>query len=432
VAALLGVTLASLLALVPALHVVTVAGLMLAIADALQPSLPAELWVFLLLGLTVGYGTLNALPSIFLAAPDDSTVFVVLPGERYVLERRGHEAVVLTGIGSLGSIVVLALLAPLASAWVPDVHAVLQPHLHWIMWALIAWLLLSEWPKGGEHGPSGWLRLGRAWRNLAAGLATFLLSGALGLILSYRSPLSVNAAQQGLMPAFTGLFAVPWLLQSLIARIDIPRQHLAPSVDVQAGMVLRGVLTGVFGGLFAAFFPVVTGGIGALMAGHATAQRDDRLFLLSQGAQKAVYYVGSLLLFFIPGMHLTRGGVAWLISSRWESIGPGSFALTVALILISGALSFLLLFPLSRLLAGLVGRLPRRWLTLTTLALLIAGVAAVAGWPGLLVCAVATGIGLIPLLWGARRANCMGVLLLPLALDLVGLGSRIVAWLGLV
>jgi TctA family transporter len=54
------------------------------------------------------------------------------------------------------------------------------------------------------------------------------------------------------------------------------------------------------------------------------------------------------------------------------------------------------------------------------------------GWGGLLICAVATGIGLIPVLWGSRRVNGMGVLLLPIALNMSGAGGVVAGWLGLV
>jgi len=50
---------------------------------------------------------------------------------------------------------------------------------------------------------------------------------------------------------------------------------------------------------------------------------------------------------------------------------------------------------------------------------------------GLAICAVATGIGLIPVLWGSRRMNCMGVLLLPIALNMVGAGDVVARFLGL-
>jgi len=66
-----------------------------------------------------------------------------------------------------------------------------------------------------------------------------------------------------------------------------------------------------------------------------------------------------------------------------------------------------------------------------TLIVLLAVVLGMTGAGGLLICAVATGIGLIPVLWGSRRMNCMGVLLLPVALNMVGAGDTVAGWLGL-
>jgi putative membrane protein len=63
--------------------------------------------------------------------------------------------------------------------------------------------------------------------------------------------------------------------------------------------------------------------------------------------------------------------------------------------------------------------------------LLVGIVLALTGWGGLLIAAVATGIGLMPVMWGSRRMNCMGVLLLPLTLRLAGLGTEVAGWLGL-
>jgi hypothetical protein len=48
-----------------------------------------------------------------------------------------------------------------------------------------------------------------------------------------------------------------------------------------------------------------------------------------------------------------------------------------------------------------------------TLVVLVGVVLGFTGWGGLLVAVAATGIGLLPVLWGSRRMNCMGVLLLP-------------------
>jgi putative membrane protein len=177
---------------------------------------------------------------------------------------------------------------------------------------------------------------------------------------------------------------------------------------------------------------VVTGGIGGFIAGHATAQRDDRLFLISQGASKIVYYVGGFLLFFVPGVHLTRGGMAWMLSGLYTPYTPATFHRASAAVVLSGVVSFFMLLPLTRMAVWLVERVDYVRVSAVTLMVLLMMVAVVTGPAGLLVAAVATGIGLIPVLWGSRRMNCMGVLLLPIILNMGGVGSTVAGWLGLV
>ena len=446
--ALTGAAVASLLSLVPALHIYNVAGfLLLGVAACGLPVPPPHL-AFFFLGMVVAYAIVGTVPSVFLSAPDEALAFVVLPGQKYLMQRRGYEAVVLTGAGGLGGIAALALLAPIGPRLFPALRAILQQHFHWILWTVVAYMLLSEWPKGTDRPPAGWRRWWDGWRSLTAGLATFLLSGLLGFVLMYRSILPVGSAYQNLLPAFVGLFAVPWVLQNLLARVELPGPFIPHALEVTPGLLARGSLAGVLGGLLAAFLPVVTGGIGGFIAGHATAQRDDRVFLISQGASKVVYYVGGYLLFWMPGLHLTRGGLAWMVGTLWEPRTPHIYYLAVAAVLLTGGVSFLLLLGLTRLTARLVARVGYRWISLGTLGMLLAIVAAMpalgarveggglvaalaAGGKGLLVCGVATGIGLLPALWGSRRVNCMGVLLLPIGLNMLGAGEVVARWLGL-
>jgi putative membrane protein len=431
-AALAGTVLSSLLSCLPALHIYNVAGLMVLLTVKAEGLFPGEVLAMFMLGLVVGYAVLNTIPSVFLGAPDDSTLFVVLPGQRYLMERRGFEASVLTGVGGLGGLLVLLLLAPVMPRLFPVVRAVVGPHLHWILGAILVFMVLSEWPKGSDRGRSGLAKFLDAWRSLGVGLLTLLLSGLLGLVLFYSSLMPVEMAFQNLMPAFVGLFAIPWVLQNLLSQAQVPAQHASRSVDLSPGLIARGVGAGALGGLFAAFFPVVTGGIGGFLAGHATAQRDDRLFIVSQGASKLVYYVGAFLFFFVPGLHLTRGGMAGMLSILYTPYTPGTYWLAIAATLICGALAFGLLLVLSRAAIGLVSRVDYRWVSAGTLALLVGVVAALTGWGGLLIAAVATAIGLLPVLWGSRRMNCMGVLLVPLTLQMAGLGTVVAGWLGLI
>lgn len=431
VLAVAGAVIASILACVPGLHIYGLAGPLLLLLGGPGGVVSGRNLGMLALGMVVGYAVVNTVPSVFLAVPDESTVWIVLPGQQYVLRGRGHEAVVLSGLGSLGALVALLVLSPFAPQAVGSIQRVLQPHLHWLIGLVTLYILVSEWPKGASRGTTAASRLWHAWKPLLAGLATFLLSGVLGVFLTFRSITPVRSAYQSLTPAFVGLFAVPWTLQNVLSRAKVPVQQLSTSVEGTPLQVVSGILAGVLGGLLAAIFPAVTGSIGGLVAGHATAQRSERTFVVSQGANKLAYYVGALLLFYLPGSHLTRGAMAWMVGTLYAPREPSDYWLAVAATALCGSVSIALLLRFSRGMARLVHRLPYRWLSLGVLLLLVALVVAVTGTGGALTLLAATGIGLIPVVCGARRVNCMGVLLVPLLLSMAGIGPLVARRLGL-
>lgn len=431
-----GSALSSLLSCIPGLHIYNVMALLVLGLHGLAAhgvAIPPEALIPVSTGLVVGWAVNNSIPSILLGAADESAVFTVLPGQAYLMSGRGFEAVMLTAAGGLaGLVLVVAVAAPIAPVALPAAQAVFRPHYHWIVWCVIAFMLLSEWPKGGTSGQAGWRKFFEGWRSTGAGLLTFLLSGLLGFILMYRSPVSVTVSFQNLMPAFVGLFAVPWLLLNVLSGARIPPQRIGASLGVDVWTFVRGAGAGILGGGFAAFVPGVTGGVGGMLAGHATAQTDDRAFLISQGASKCVYYVGAFLLLFVPGAAATRGGAAWMVRGLHTAGGRSDYLVAVASVALAGCVAYLLAGPLAR---GAI-RLSERWdfraISWGALLLAVVLVLAVTGLAGLAVTAVATGIGLIPLLYGARRMNCLGVILLPLACRMSDAGPTVVRWLGLV
>lgn len=428
---LAGIGIAGISLLLPGLHVTTVAALVLAVIAEI-PDVSTEMILFLFIGLAVGYAMFHILPAIFLTVPDEGAILVVGPGQKYRSQSRACEAVILMGLGGLGGLLVLVVCALPIPLIFRYLYVTVRPHWHWMIWAIVVWMLLSEWPRGADRAPAGWGRWWEGNQNVVAGLISFLFAGILGFILLYRSPISFAAAYQRLFPAFAGLFAVPWLAQNIVTRTTLkPFQYVPKSVDVTPDLIVRGTLAGVLGGLFAAFFPLVTGGIGALVAGHATAQRDDRVFLICQGASRMAYIVGGLVLLLVPGLHLTRGGLAWLLSTRWAVALPRTYYLAVGAAAVAGGVTFLLLLVFTYWASQWISRLSYRWLSMGALSGLLITVVVVTGWAGLWVCVVASGIGLIPVLWGSRRVNLLGLLLLPIGLDLIGLADVLAHWLGL-
>lgn len=433
VATLAGTVIAAVLACLPGVHIYNVIGLLLfAAIGAGEAGIDPLVTVPFLSGLIVGWSMINTIPAMLLGAPDESAIFTVMPGQKYLLNGRGYEGTMMTGVGGLGGLFFLVcFIGPLAPFLLPSIRAVMRPFTAAVIWLVIAFMLMSEWPKGGNTGPAGWRKFFSAWSTLSVGLLTFLISGLLGFILFYRAPVAVDSAFQNIMPAFVGLFAVPWCLLNMISGVDIPEQRRCTTLDCNSSIVVRSVFSGGLGGGFAAFFPVITGGVGGLLAGHATAQRDERVFLMSQGVSKLVYYTGAYLFFFVPGLGIKRGGAAWILQSVYTPRTMSDYLLVLGSIALAGGVSYLLLDPLTRAVLSLITRVNYRWISGFALIIILGLVFAVTGWIGLFIAAVATGIGLLPVLYGSRRLNCLGLLLLPIGCNMVGWGPHIAGWLGL-
>ncbi|NQU96028.1 MAG: tripartite tricarboxylate transporter permease [Chloroflexi bacterium] len=431
--AIVGAVVFSVLSCVPGLHAYNVLGLLTLAAGywtcgAPEPAVAAP---FVFGGITA-FAMVNSIPSVLLSAPDESAFLTVLPGQKYLLRGSGRTAVQLTAAGGLGGLVVLvAVLAPLAPRVLPPVLRVLRPHIHWMVWCIIAYMLLSEWPKGGTFGPAGWRRLLDGWRSVGMGLLTFVLSGILGFILFYRSPLRVGASFQNLMPAFVGLFTLPWLLLNIASRLEVPAQTGGEPLGLNAWMWVKGLGAGIAGGCAAALLPAVTGGVGGFLAGQASGMRDDRTFLVAQGASKTLYYVGGLLLLCVPGVNLTRGGGAFLLRAFYTPQAADDYYMALASIALAGGVAYLMIGPLAGLTLRVMRCVGYRRLSAASLAGVLVIVGGVAGLAGLAVMVVAAAIGLIPPLFGTRRMNSLGVILLPIAANMSGVGPRVAGWLGL-
>ncbi|MGD9873176.1 MAG: tripartite tricarboxylate transporter permease [Kiritimatiellia bacterium] len=431
-----GTVFSCVLSCLPGLHVYNIMGLLVMFIywmNDLGMETPPEFYLPFMASMIVGWSILNTIPSMLLGAPDESAVFTVLPGQKYLMNGRGYEGTMMTGVGSLAGVFILIfIVGPLAPIVLPIVQNVLRGHMHWVLWVVIVYILQSEWPKGGNTGPAGWGKFRSAWGSLSAGLFTFIISGIMGFILLNRSPISTEVAFQNIMPAFVGLFAVPWCLLNMISGAEVPKQYIAKSLDVDGSVILRSSAAGGLGGGFAAFFPVITGGIGGLLAGHATAQRDERVFIMSQGVSKVLYYTGAFMLMFVPGLGITRGGGAWMIKSLHTPMGYGDYYLILATIAIAGAVSYLIMSPLSRGVIWLIGRFNYRYISAGALVIIVVLVYLVTKWAGVFIMLVGAGIGLIPVLFASRRLNCLGILLLPIACNMSGFGNKIADWLGLI
>jgi len=432
-ASIAGVLVAAATSWFPGIHVYNLLGMLLIwIHRAGNDAGLSQVLLPFVAGLIVGYVVFSTLPTVLLSVPDESAMFTVMPAQRYVLDGRAMDAVILTGGGALvGAVLVVVVVGLLGPRFLPIVRRVLDPHMHWILWCAVAFMIMSEWPKETGLMQGGWRRLAMSWRSTGAGLLAFALSGWLGFVLFYKSPVPAFSAFQNLAPAFAGLFTMPWLLTNMVSRVRFPEQGMPSHVGRDPVPWLQGALVGLAGGGMAAFMPVVTGGLGSFLAGHASGARDDRTFLVSQGVSRMVYYAGGFLLLVMPGVFMTRGGAAWMVRGVSGHPESDDYWTMLTAIALSSAVAALLLLPMTGIVMRLVTRFGYRWISAAAAVVTLAIVVVLTGWGGLVVLAVSTLVGLIPVACGTRRLNLLGILLVPMGCRLSGVADRIAGWMGL-
>lgn len=432
-AALIGVAIASVFSLIPGLHIYNVIAFTMMIAFAaldIFKTLDPLLTTCFIMGLVVGFSVLFTVSSQFFQPCDDSYRSMMLPHERFLFEGRGYEAAMLSGIGSMLALVMISGLFPFVTGAIGTIRQLIRPHVYWILGLVSLFILMSEWPKDHGVGKTTGQRLADAWGQLCMGLFTFVIAGILGLFVFSNTIIPVDNAFQSLMPVFIGLFAIPSQIMTVLAHAKIPKQYFATSVDCAVHDVARGALTGTVGGMFSSLTPGLTPGPALLMSAHATASSGEKQFILGGGTARVLYYIGALVLFFMPDVYMRRGGAAINISLFFVPETAEQYFLISGIIAIAGAATLLFLPRYCRFCARITEKIDYRWISLGGMILLIAMVGYVTSWQGLVLMGVATVIGLMPNFWHTRRIPLLAVLLVPVCLNMAGVGSKVAGFFG--
>ena len=432
-AALIGVAIASVFSLIPGLHIYNVIAFTMMIAFAaidIFKTLDPLITTCFIMGLVVGFSVLFTVSSQFFQPCDDSYRSMMLPHERFLFEGRGYEAAMLSGIGSMFALLIISGLFPFATGVIGTLRELIRPHIYWILGLVSLFVLMSEWPKDHGVGKTTGQRFADAWGQLGMGLFVFAAAGILGLFVFSNTVIPVNNAFQSLMPVFIGLFAIPSQIMTVIARAEIPKQYFGKSVDAAVHDLARGTLTGTVGGMFSSLTPGLTPGPALLMSAHATASSGEKQCISGGGTARVLYYIGALVLFFMPDVYMRRGGAAINISLFFVPETAEQYYLISGIIAVAGAATLLLLPRYCRFCAHVTQKVDFRWISLGGALLLTGMVWYVTGWQGVALMAVATALGLVPNFWHTRRIPLLAVLLVPVCLNMAGVGTKVASWLG--
>lgn len=262
------------------------------------------------------------------------------------------------------------------------------------------------------------------------GLFVFVVAGLLGMFVFFNTIIPVESAFQSLMPVFIGLFAVPSQLMTVVTKATIPPQYFAKTVNAEPHDFARGLVTGTVAGMFSSLTPGLTPGPALLISAHATASSGERQFIIGGGAARVLYYIGALVLFFMPDVYMRRGGAAINISLFFVPETTEQYFLISGIIAASGALSLLILPWFARACASITRRVDYHWISGLAMLGLTVMVWYVTSWQGLVLMLVATALGLVPNFWHTRRIPLLAVLMVPVSLNMAGIGYKVAMWLG--
>lgn len=386
-----GIVLGTVSGLIPGLHANNFALLLAALAPAVPG--PARYVGAAMLAAGVVHTFLDIVPTLALGVPDAAMAATALPGHRLVLRGRGREALRLSALGSILAVVFAVPLALPVTAAMERLYPTLRANLSLVLGCVTVLLVLTERSRLSRLG---------ATLSLAG-------SGALGLVALDLPTSGILPAGEMLAPLFAGLFGAPVLVEAL-GGAGVPPQADAV-VTMSRRVVGRVAFVGTLAGAVVGYLPGISSAIAATGALVALPARGPRAFVVATSGVNTANTVFAL--FALVALGSPRTGVLVALEDAGVPVVLPLFLVSIAL---AAGTGFVLVVSVGDRYLRAVGRADNTTLSVGVLGLLAVLVVAIAGPVGLFVFVVSALVGLVPAQFGAKRANLMGVLLVPLIL----------------
>lgn len=396
VTALLGILAGIFTGITPGIHINLVSLLVVSSSAYLLNifSLPS-LGVFII-SMAITHTFLDTLPAIFLGAPESETALSVLPGHKLLLKGMGYEAVKLTIIGSLFSLIAALLFFPLFIFLVPRIYEKIQIYIGYGLIVIMVYMILME--KGPDK---------KFWA-----FVVFMLSGILGLIV-----LTLPNLGQPLFPLLSGLFGISMLIVSLMQKTEIPKQSITDQIKIPKMQSFKAVGAATLTGSLASFFPGLGPAQAAVIGSQIVGSLENYAFLILVGGINTVNMAVSLVSLYT--INKARNGAVLAIMELIHSIDLNILLLFIAATLFAGGIATFLTLYLSKFFIKIIEKVNYSKMCISVIAFITLMVFYFSSWLGLFILLVSTAIGIVPNVVNVKRSHSMGCLILPVILFFV-------------
>ncbi|MEK6845303.1 MAG: tripartite tricarboxylate transporter permease, partial [Nanoarchaeota archaeon] len=380
----------TLTGLTPGLHVNLVSLIVLSLSPILlQFTSPIVLGIFII-SLAMTQTFLDALPGIYLGAPDESQALNVLPGHRFLLRGEGHLAVVYNTLGSLGCVLLSLLLFPLF-IWSMDL---VYPFVKGIMGYLLALIMA--------------FMIGKEKKKWLPSLTAFLLAGILGVLV-----LGSNM-KQPLFPLLSGMFGFSLLFVSLKDKVKIPLQNSNSIPNISQKNMVKSISAATGMGFISAFLPGFGNSQAAIVATNIVGDVGDEGFLAIVGGLNTASMLISIAAVYV--LDKARNGAIVVVKDLVDKVGFSELLLFLGAALFAAGMGAIFALKLSKVFSKHIAKVNYTRLIMGIMAFITLLTFFFDGFLGLLVLLTSTAIGLVASHWGVGKNHLMGCLILPVIL----------------
>ena len=272
-ATLTGITFGIITGLIPGLHINTICTLLLSLSLILLNIVEPITLATFIIAMAVTHTFLDSIPSIYLGAPDPAMALSVLPGHKLLLEGKGHEAILLTIIGSLSALILAISIIPLAIPLLKLIYPYLKLAIPHILIMSSTYIIMKDKSK--------------FWA-----LFCFLIAGTFGIIV-FKTKM-VNP----LFPMFSGLFGISTLFVSLFQKTSLPKQIISFPI-IEKAKAFKSILASVFSGGLVSFLPGMGSAQAAIIGSTLIKEIETKTFLIMIGGINTVNFILSFISLFI-------------------------------------------------------------------------------------------------------------------------------------
>jgi len=301
---LIGILAGSITGLIPGVHINLISVIVVTVSPFLLVYTSVLSLVVFIISMSITHTFLDFIPSIFLGVPDGDTALSILPGHKMVLEGYAYEAVKLTVIGSLLSIISSLIFFPLLIFIVPSIYNSIKVYIGWILIVCVLFLIFREKGKNNKF-----------WA-----LFIFFLSGIFGYLV-----LNLEVLKEPLLPMLSGLFGLSMIINSLMEKTVIPKQRLTDQIEIPNKTIMKSIGAGTLAGSLTGFFPGLGGAqasvIGSLFVGGINVIGTYG-YLILQGGINTVNFLISLVSLYT--LNKARNGAIIGVQNLMEISSSGS------------------------------------------------------------------------------------------------------------